>query len=331
MKKVIAMLLSAMLILSSCACAAENSEKEKPTETSPADGETVSENVPTGKKDGLKLCFIARATVISDFWVTMENAAVAACREGDEMVIFDSNVDLAKEIQYVEDAIAAGYDGIIYTTNDSETGNQIAQMIKEAGIPFVSVDSCPSDYSLAYTNILNDNETAGTLAGEALAEAMGYQGKAICYFEATIDSGKEKGLPAVAALEKHGIEVIVVDGTGLASEALEKISAALQANPDVTGIFAFNTGTASGALSALEAVGMDVPITVIDASRDDCNYITTGEYYAASTQSPTKMGEAATEMLYKAIDGEASPGEVYRVSSELITKDNVKEYGDPGF
>ncbi len=359
MKKIIALLLAVLMVtalLAGCTSKTENpadpvadksstNESTDPAEDKPSTNESTdpaedkpSTNEPADEHDGVegtgvKIAHLTRGRAQSDFQVCMAEGCGAAVVEGDEYTVFDCAGDTETQINQIYDVIAGGWDAMVLQPSDTVALTSAIKDAIDAGIVVVLVDSNIDEKDLAHAVILNDNEYAGTLCGENLAKAMNNKGKAILYYETQQEQGIMKGQPAAAALEAAGIETIHIDGNGTQEESLEKVSAALQANPDVTGIFAYNGPSGLGAITAAESVGLkagkDIFVVSIDCSNADIAAIKEGTLVGASTQNPYEMGYVGCKYAYDALNGGAKVGEVL-VDSVWYNLDNVEGY-DPGF
>lgn len=346
MKKIIALLLAVLMVVALFAgCAPKAEDPATPPADEPAKADPKDEPAKEDPKNepadeitgvegtGVKIAHLTRGRAQSDFQVCMADGCGAAVVEGDEYTVFDCANDTETQINQIYDVIAGGWDAMVLQPCDTVALTSAIKDAIDAGIVVVLVDSNIDEKDLAHAVILNDNEYAGTLCGENLAEAMGNKGKAILYYETQQEQGIMKGKPAAAALEAVGIETIHIDGNGTQEESLEKVSAALQANPDVTGIFAYNGPSGLGAITAAESVGLkageDIFVVSIDCSNADIAAIKKGTLLGASTQNPYEMGYVGCKYAYEALNGGAKVGEVL-VDSVWYNLANVEGY-NPGF
>lgn len=332
MKKVIFITLCFVMIFAFAACAKGGNEPTANTAVSAGSsatnaGASAEANSP-GKTDGhYRIAFATKYLTGSTFWVQLTDAAKAAVHDGDEYILVNAQEDVALQITQIEDLIAAKYNALIVSCADTTAINPVLQEAKDDGIMVVTVDSSCTDSSLFKTEVMNDNATAAGLVGEELAKAMGYKGKAICYYDTQTDQAKTKGETVQKILEGYGIQVIHVDGLGNADEALGKIEAAIQANPDITGCHCYNGSSSEGAISALTSAGIldKVFVTTIDGSESDFNNLKNGKLLCIGTQQPAAMGKYATESVYKALAGEKLETTTL-VPAYLITKDNMDQF-----
>ena len=121
--------------------------------------------------------------------------------------------------------------------------------------------------------------------------------------------------------EEEKIEVVAeLDGGGLRDEGFKATSAAIQSDPDITGIFAINDPSALGAYAALEQAGKadQVKIVAFDGQIDGKQAIKDGKIYADPIQFPDRMGRITMQNIVKYLNGEdfeqitLIPTELYR-------------------
>ena len=78
----------------------------------------------------------------------------------------------------------------------------------------------------------------------------------------------------------------------------------LQANPDITGVFAHNDEMALGALEAIEASGKDIAVVGFDANEDAVKAVEEGRLDGTIAQKPDMIGEVAIETAVQSLGGE---------------------------
>jgi len=143
MKKVLALVLVAIMLLCSVAMAEET----------------------------IKIGF-ANLTDSGDYmvWVKkgMQQAAEAA---GVELICVDNEGDGVKAVQNIDTLISAGVDAVIEYMNDTTVNSQIKDMLDAAGIPCVAVDVPVENANGKAAYMGGDNYTAGFICGENLGQA----------------------------------------------------------------------------------------------------------------------------------------------------------------
>ncbi|MBK8033315.1 MAG: substrate-binding domain-containing protein [Chloroflexi bacterium] len=201
------------------------------------------------------------------FYITMASGVNQAASDLGVTIIQQDpeRFDVTVSAPIIEALIARGdIDALVTAPNDRAQSIPVLQEAYDAGIPVITVDTFIGDgnyadgevtFPLSY--IGSDNTQGGYIACAALADALGEGAK--IYIQnvrpgiSTTDQ-REDGCEAAAA--DRGLEVVRIDyNDNSADTAQQQTSAVLQANPDITGIFATNTFGALGAGSAIENAG----------------------------------------------------------------------------
>ena len=272
------------------------------------------------------------------FKIIGDHLAEEARKRGFETIIVSGDKDMAKQGNQVKDFIVKKVDAIVLSPCDPKSVVPVIQEANAAGIPVFTVDiPCADPSAKVVTQIATDNYGGGKEAARAMIEALGPQGGKVgilhlkqaqsCIlrvegFREVIDEHNAK--PGAARIDL----VIELDGGGARDIGYRAAEDALQAHPDLRGIFAINDPSALGARAALEKAKKEVQIVIIgfDGMREGKVAIKEGKIYADPIQFPDRMGieivrafeawskgqEVPPEILiptslYKKSDGEADP------------------------
>jgi len=238
------------------------------------------------------------------FYITMSRGVnAAASRAGIQVVQQDpEQFNVQFSVPIVEALIARGdIDALVTAPNDKEQSIPVLQKANDGGIPVITVDTFigdgdytggPVTFPLSYVG--SDNVQGGYIACAALAEKLGSGAK--IYISnvrpgiSTTDQREEGCKNAAADL---GLEVVRVDyNENDANTAQQQTAAVLQANPDITGMFATNTFGALGAGAAIENAGLAgaVEVALFDASEENIGYLRDGTVSFVIAQKPADMG-----------------------------------------
>ncbi len=251
------------------------------------------------------------------FYITMSVGVNQAASDMGVTIIQQDPPDfnVAVSAPIIEALVARGdIDALITAPNDKEQSIPVLQEAFDAGIPVITVDTFIGDgnyadgevtFPLSY--IGSDNTQGGYIACQSLAESLGEGAK--IYIQnvrpgiSTTDQ-REDGCEAAAA--DFGLEVVRIDyNENLADNAQQQTAAVLQANPDVTGIFATNTFGALGAGAAIENAGLAgaVQVALFDASEENIGYLRDGTVSLVIAQKPSDMGYLAVALMTGYLDG----------------------------
>lgn len=248
------------------------------------------------------------------FYITMASGVYQAASDMGVTIIQQDpeRFDVTVSAPIIEALVARGdIDALVTAPNDKEQSIPVLQEAHEAGIPVLTVDTFIGDgdyengevtFPLSY--IGSDNFQGGYIACSALADALGEGAK--IYIQnvrpgiSTTDQ-REDGCEAAAA--DRGLEVVRVDyNDNSADTAQQQTAAVLQANPDITGMFATNTFGALGAGAAIQNAGLQgaVQVALFDASEENIGYLREGTVSLVIAQKPADMGYLGvlTQMAY---------------------------------
>jgi ABC-type sugar transport system substrate-binding protein len=178
--------------------------------------------------------------------------------------------------------------------------------------------------------VASDNVAAARMAGEALFDLMGGSGKVIeIQGDMAVSTGKDRSEGFGEALEAAPGITLAVQAPAhlsyrLASQATRD---ALEAEPDISGVFAANLDMLGGAAQAVAAAGKADQVRVVgfDTSPTILTAISDGSIDATVAQQPLLMGRQAVEAALAAVAGE--PVEPFiPVETILVTADNVDQF-----
>lgn len=250
------------------------------------------------------------------FKVIADNMTQEAAKHGYDVIVDDANRDVKTQSEQIDTYITRGAAAIVINPCGMTSIGPAIKRANEAGIPVFTSDlQCVTEGVKIAGHVGTDNYGGGKLAGEAMIEALGEAGGKVLVlhfrqaescvlrvdgFHEVIDAynkGREDGQ----------IEIVAeLDGGGLRGEGFNATSAAIQSDPDITGIFAINDPSALGAYAALEQAGKadQVKIVAFDGQLDGKQAIKDGKIYADPIQFPDRMGQITVQNIIKYLNGE---------------------------
>ena len=255
------------------------------------------------------------------FKIIGDHLAEEARAQGFETLIVSADKDMAKQGNQVKDFIVKGVDAIVLSPCDPKSVVPVIQEANAAGIPVFTVDiPCPDPSAKVVTQIATDNYGGGREAGEAMIEVLGKSGGKVAIlhlkqaqscllrvkgFREVIDAFNARGGPRIEL-------VMEIDGGGARDMGYRAAEDALQAHPDLRGIFAINDPSALGARAALEKANKADQVTIIgfDGMREGKVAIKEGKVYADPIQFPDRMGVEIVKAFVKWSRGEEVPPEI---------------------
>ncbi|MCD8331194.1 MAG: substrate-binding domain-containing protein [Oscillospiraceae bacterium] len=249
------------------------------------------------------------------------------------------NNQASVELENIQNFISAGVDGIVMQACATPILPQAASESEAAGIPFV-LSIFPGDAAdredLAQNNeyyvgsVSADMYAEGYLIGKMAAEdgmttavlVGGNVGDTL--FEERIEGFTQ------AFVTEGGGEILGDARCTSPAECQEKASALLSAYSDTDMIYAMVGDYAIGCISAMETLGLDIPIYVTNADTNCIEYIRDGTI-AGATSGNELAGAVAVALLINYLDGhqilddEGNPPELVMTGFEVNT-DNIDDF-----
>ncbi len=252
---------------------------------------------------------------------------------GDKLITMDPAMDVAKQINQIEDLIIQGIDAIYLNPVDWEGIRPALIALEKAGIPIINFDTEVKDmeYVTAYAG--SDNFNAGFVCGEDLVKRFPDGGKIVVLDSPTMNSINDRIAGFMEAIDGKGFEIVAQqDAKGDLPTAMGIMDDVLQAHSDIDAIMGGNDPTALGALAACKAANRtDILIYGVDGSPEAKAEIASGSQFVGSgAQSPISIGLESVKLSYKILAGEAYQERV-PVKTFLINEENVDQYGTDGW
>jgi ribose transport system substrate-binding protein len=212
--------------------------------------------------------------------------------------------------------------------NTKAIGPVIAEA-NQAGIPVFTIDTiCEDPNAKVEHHVGTDNFQGGHVAGQAMIDALGTGGGKVAVLEFTrVESCIDRVRGFQERIDQHNstaankIEIAGVYECGGAKEEGQNAARdALNAHPDLVGIFAINDPAALGARAALEAEGKADQIVVVgfDGQPEAKQAIKEGKLFDSPVQFPDRMAIESVKAILRYFDGETVepvmliPTEAYR-------------------
>lgn len=330
-KSILALLLSAVMVLSLAACGNGNTPA---TSAAPGSGDT---SAPSGQASAPPagevgdIYFISKDAA-SSYWQTVANGALAAGEElGVNVVVLapNSESEIDKQISMIEQAVTAGAAAIVVAPLDIDALVQPCRDVMDQGIPLTIVDSLIStdDYNAAF---MTDNYAAGVMAADEMATQIGGEGQvfiinAVAGSQSCID--REAGFRDRMAEEYPDIEIV---GDTLFCNN-DKITAAnqtidtLAAYPDLDGFYGPNENAMVGIGNGLKESGKagEVVLVGFDSSDDSIALLEEGAITAMILQDPFNMGYMGVEYALKIVNGEEVEHGIIDTGATIATQENM--------
>ena len=303
MKKIVALVLSLLLVLTMCSALAE----EKP------------------------LIVIITPSHANPYFKTVADAASAKAAElGYDSLVIQHDDDVTKQAEAFDTAIARKAAAIICDNAGADATIAPVQVAKEAGIPTFLVDREINSTGDAVAQMVSNNYQGASLVAEYFVECMGEEGS---YVEML---GKESDTNA--GVRSQGFHDVIDQYEGLVmieqqtanweqTEAYEKMESIIQAQgaENIKGVICGNDTMAMGVIEACLKAGMtDVVVCGFDGSNDVRDSILRGEIKATGLQPIAYIAEQAVVQADQYIKtGSTGLEEKQLMDCVLITTENA--------
>ncbi len=261
----------------------------------------------------------------------------AAKDKAVKLSVEDAQLDVAKQLNQVQNFVSNKVDAIIVNAVDGDSTTAITRAATQAGIPLIYVNHPPGELErgmpagTAYVG--SDEEEAGRLQAQAVCAKlkdrqnpkavilMGpLENRAALVRTRMVEEAFSKPDCKVEVLEKQTANWNRVQGQDL-------VSAWLTAGLEFDAIVANNDEMAIGAAQALKAVGADTDIIIagLDATSDGMAALASGAIDVTVYQNATNQGEVAVRTAVAAAKGQKIQSE-YWVPFEPVTEANMRNY-----
>jgi len=251
---------------------------------------------------------LAVSTLNNPFFVDLRDGALeAADKAGLSITVADAQNDPNRQLSQIENFIQQGVSIILVNPCDSAAIVPAIKAANKAKIPVITVDR-GADGGEVVCHIASDNVEGGRMAGEYLAELVGYKGKVV----------ELEGIPGTSAARDRGtgfnevmkkypdIKIVARQEAGFdRAKGMTVMENILQAQPEIDGIFCHNDEMALGALRAVEAAGRLSAIKIVgfDATDDAVKSVKDGKLVATVAQKPRVMGSMAVDTAKQILEG----------------------------
>ena len=295
---------------------------------------------PLDNAGNVKIALVRYLSTGDFFQAYLGGVESQAAALGVDLRIFDSRQDAALQADMVDQAIALGVDGIIIQHGLTESMKDAAQRAVDAGIRVVAFDV--NVENSAIPQVEQSDYMLGKLALEQAIKDNGTSFKAGYVY-----------VPGIAPLDRRdvawqevkaanpGIEEAAVFGTldnPIANTNANQARSVLQANPDITVMFAPYDEFAKGVKIAVDEAGLTDQIDIYSADVSTADISAMREpnsaWAATVATNPAVVGEVCVRSLAIMLTG-GDPGRSVIVPPTLITQaflnaENIKNMEDLG-
>jgi len=285
-------------------------------------------------------------------WKTDEAAIKAALdAAGATYVSADAQSSSAKQLSDIESLMAQGVNALIILGQDTAAVIPAVQAAADAGIPVVAYDRLIEDSRAFYLTF--DNVEVGRMQARAVLAAAP-KGNYVMIKGSNTDpnadflrGGQQEVLQA--AIDAGDIKIVgeaYTDGWLPANAQKNMEQILTEQGNKVDAVVASNDGTAGGAVAALSAQGMIIPVSGQDGDHAALNRVAAGTQTVSVWKDARDLGKNAAEIAVALAGGtapDAIPGAVkfttpggnemnaLFLAPQPITRDNLSVVVDAGW
>jgi inositol transport system substrate-binding protein len=252
----------------------------------------------------------------------------SAAKLNVDLDIFDGNYDAKTQFDNFDYMISRKYDAIIIDPIDADVMADAVERAVNKGIPVIGVNAQVNSEKL--TSYIGSNDvSAGEMEMTYLAKKMGGKGNIVIIEGPTIGSGclqRRKGIhnilkryPNIKVLSEKTANWSKTEGFTLTENWLKIFP------EKINGVCGQNDEMALGAIDALEAKGMKLPVVGVDGIYDGLMAVKEGRLGATCFQDAQAQGAMSVAVAVKYLKGE-NVAKHYWIPFELITAKNVADY-----
>ncbi|CZT36551.1 MULTISPECIES: sugar ABC transporter substrate-binding protein [Rhizobiaceae] len=274
---------------------------------------------------------LAVANLQANFFNQIKQSVEAeAKKRGIEVVTVDAKGDGPTQVNQIQDLLTQNIDALIYIPAGAAAATVPVKLAKAAGVPVINIDrnaeGAPGDTFLATDSV----SSAKSVCDYILKEAGGKGDMVIIHGQKGTTPEVDRSKGCAEALKAYPEVKIVAEqysNMWAQDEGFQIMQNMLQANPNVSIVFAQADGLALGAAQAIKVANPSQKVVVggFDGDTAALEALGKGVFNVTATQQTQKMGRDAVENAVKIVAGEKVPP-VQLLDATLTTKENVAEF-----
>ncbi|WP_041779086.1 ABC transporter substrate-binding protein [Beijerinckia indica] len=285
-----------------------------------------------GAKD-LKSVGVSVGSLGNLYFVALSQSAEAKAKEINpdvKVITVDSNYDLNKQFNQIDNFIASGVDLILLAAADPKAIAPAIKRAQNAGIVVMATDVAAVG---ADATVQTNNVQAGEIACQYIVDKLGAAGGQIIIqngpqISSIIDrvSGCRKSLA-----NNPKITILSDDQNGKCSrdEGMKIMQGHLTRHRKIDAVFTVCDPQATGSDLAAQQFGRnEFFIASVDGAPDIEKAFKGGNtrIQASASQDPYGMAQQAVQIGYEIMNGKKPDNPMILMPSTLLTKDNVADY-----
>jgi ribose transport system substrate-binding protein len=275
---------------------------------------TFVHGVPAHAAAPISIAMIAKG-IQQMFWQEVMQGAMRASRDYDVIVTFDgpeneSMVD--QQVDQLRAALAKNPSAVCIDALDSAAVAPLLQKAQKQKIPVIGFDA-GVDGVIPVTTAATDNAAAAALAASKLAALIGGSGTVgLIVADPASRAGIDRRDGFIDAMRKRhpGIRISGPRyGGGDPLKSRDLARAMIKADPDITGFFGADEGSALGVLKAVQELDMAGRVVVVGfgSGKAEADAVRGSLMAGAVTEDPIRIGYKAVEAAVRVLTGQRVP------------------------
>lgn len=356
------LVLIVVLVATACATTTTSQQTTKPTTqtaaqpTTPASQEAAQPTTSSAEASG-KIALLLPETKTTRYETAdrpfFEEKFKELC-PNCEIIYSNANQDANAQLSQAEAALTNGAKVLVLDPVDSAAAAAMADKAKAQGVPVIAYDRLILNSDGVNYYISFDNEKVGQLQAQSLVDdlnKMGVQDPQIVMIDGSPTDNnaklfKEGAHSVFDPLVKDNKLIIAKEydtPDWSPDQAQNEMQQALTAlSNKVDGVYAANDGTASGAIAAMKAAGLEPlpPVTGQDAELSAIQRILVGDQYMTVYKAIKPEADAAAQLAYDLLTNTPVPADMTQgktvnngkidvpavlLTPVAVTKDNIQE------
>lgn len=282
----------------------------------------------SGSGGSYKLAFVQGVTGDA-FYITMGCAVQEEAKKEGATVDIQGpqKFDPTLQTPVLQSVVSSRPDAILIAPTDVSAMQRPIEQATKQNIKVVLVDTTLKDPSIAASAIASDNVGGGKAAFDAIKQLAPQGGKVLVVSVtpgiSTTDD-RAKGFQDAVKADPKYTDLGVQYSQNEPQKAAQIVTAALQKDPDIVGIFAANLFSAEGAATGIRQANKQDQVKIVgfDAGPDQVKALKDGTVQALVAQQPGTIGQVGVQQAIKALKGEQTETTI-QTGFTIVTKDNL--------
>lgn len=285
---------------------------------------------------------VSMALFDDNFLTVVRNSMQAHAKslKGVKLQLEDAQNDVGKQLNQIQNFVAAGVDAIIVNPVDTDATVAMTKAAENAGIPLVFVNRQPVNLDKLPDNqafVGSDEKESGTLQTKEVCRLLKEQGKkeakvVVMMGELSNQSARMRtqDIKDVIATPECSFMKIAESQTAmwLRNQGTDLMTNWLSAGLEFDAVISNNDEMAIGAIQALKTSGTDMKemiVAGIDGTADGLAAMKAGDLDVTVFQNGRGQGQGSVDAALKLARGEKVDREIF-IPFELVTPANMAEY-----